>query len=97
MGYRIVYGQAQKGSRYIKPSALRLQSLICAWMLAFSLGVKCFWPEGAVQLRRVLLPEALSPVQTAAETLLTDLREGVPLSDAMTAFCLCLIENEKNP
>lgn len=66
-------------------------------MLVFSLGVKCFWPEGAIQLRRVLLPEALSPVQTAVETLLTDLREGVPLSDAMTAFCLCLIENEKNP
>lgn len=95
MGYRIVYGPEISSSSSKKGTGLRLRSLVASALLAFSLLVRCFWPEGCEKLRLTVLPEAATQVQIAAEAMVDDLRKGKAMSEALTAFCIEVIHSDE--
>ena len=92
MGYRIVYGPEISCPVRKKGTGLRLRSMVASALLVFSLLVRCFWPEGCERLQRTVLPEAATQVQIAAEAMVDDLRQGRTVTEALTAFCLEVIQ-----
>ena len=89
MGYRVVYGE----DPFVKPKIRkgRLALMTAACLLAFSVGVRCIWPQGAESLKQMLMPK--ETVTTAAFVQMTaDIWAGEPLGDAVTAFCRSVVE-----
>ncbi len=72
----------------------RLRGMIAGVLLAFSLLVKCFWPEGSERIRAVVLPDELTKTQKAVQSLFIRVKDGDALQDALTAFCVEIIEIE---
>ena len=88
MGYKIVYGPEITCPVQKIGNGLRFRSIVASVLLAFALLVRCFWPEGCDKLRRVILPDAATEVQIAAEMMLKDLSSGKSVSESLTAFCV---------
>lgn len=93
MGYRIEYGPTEEKMRKSSGMVRRLQVLTAAFLLLFILLVRQAWPEGTAKLREFLLPGEPSVTQAAFGDLLTDIREGSPFREALTAFCQQVIDN----
>lgn len=87
MGYRIVYGPEISCPVREKGTSLRFRCFLASGLLAFSLLVRCFWPDGCEMLQKTFLPEAATQVQLAMETMVTELSQGSTLEVALTAFC----------
>lgn len=87
MGYRIVYGEEAKPKPEGAWTALRLQALTAACLLAFTFGVKTIWPEGTEVLRQVLLPGEPGITEKAFQTFVENVQEGESFGDAVTTFC----------
>lgn len=88
MGYKIVYGPEISYRERKRGTYLRFRCFVASGLLLFSFLVRCFWPEGCDKLRRVILPDAASVVQIAAEMMLEDLTSGKSVSESLTAFCV---------
>lgn len=87
MGYCITYDSAKKYGKKTRSSKIRV-FLITAFMLVlFLFCVKLYWPEGARALE--VLSQSLRWQHGSAmlEVLAGDLQSGVPLKEAVTAFC----------
>ena len=95
MSYYIEYGPAIPTQYIKKPRTIRLQAMTATWFLLFSFLVRAFFPEGTEYLRQVLLPDAPTVTQVALEDLMVDLRNGEPLDDAFTAFCVYIIDHDQ--
>lgn len=93
MAYRIVYGPMPKGTCPERRSTFRFHLLTAVFLLLFVLLVRQAWPEGTERLRSVLLPGEPGSTEKAVQVLLTDVQEGEPIGDAVTAFCRQIIEN----
>lgn len=89
MGYRVIYGE----DPFEKPKKQRgrLGLMTAGCFLAFVVGVRCFWPQGAAALGRIMLPGAETVEAFAQMT--ADLQAGEPLGDAVTAFCRTIVED----
>lgn len=94
VAYRIDYGSGMQYRRAERGGVLRLQTMTAAWLLVFTLVVSRVWPEGTQRLRQYLLPGG-QPVQTAFQAMTEQLRSGVPVEDALTAFCIQIIEDAR--
>ena len=95
MSYRVEYGPPIP-AQYIKRSKpLRIQIMTAVFLLLFTLLVRQFFPSGTRQLRQILLPETHSITQDALDALMSDLRNGEPLGDAVTAFCVYIIDHDE--
>ena len=91
MAYRIEYGPPRPPARQDRLS-FRLPFLTCVFFAAFLLAVKAFWPAGQEALTRLLLPlQATAEYRDAISTFVSDLREGHPFREALTAFCQQII------
>lgn len=90
MGYRIEYGPEMKTSEPEKRSSLR--TWIAGALLLFSLVVRISWQEGTEILQSVLLPGDLSVTEIAFSEMMTDLRSGVTVADAVSVFCQRVID-----
>ena len=89
MGYRVVYGE----DPFVKPKIRkgRLALMTAACLLAFSVGVRCIWPQGAESLRQMVMPKETAT--TAAFVQMTDdIWGGKSIKDAVTAFCRSVVE-----
>ena len=93
MGYKIVYGDGPQVRQEKNNISNRLRILTAACFLAFCILVRLFWPEGLVMLRDVMLPVEETVTELAFENMLSDLRAGEPMGDALTAFCREVILN----
>lgn len=89
MGYRVIYGE----DPFEKPKASmgRLGVLTAGCILAFVVGVRCFWPAGAEMLGRIFTPGDVTVA--AFGQMAEDLQAGEPLGDAVTAFCRAVVED----
>ena len=67
--------------------------MTAAFLLLGCLGVRTLWPEGTGVLREMLLPGELTPTEQAFSILMTDLRYGEPVGEAVTAFCRYVVEH----
>ena len=89
MGYRVIYGEDPFEKTRIRKG--RLAAMTAACLLAFSVGVRCIWPQGAESLKQMLMPKETAT--TAAIVQMTaDLWAGESLGDAVTAFCRSVVE-----
>lgn len=95
MSYRIEYGPAIPPQYVKKPKFLRLQIMTAVCLLLFSLLVRQLFPAGAQQLRHMFLPGTPTVTQTALDALMCDLRNGEPLGDALTAFCMYIVDHDQ--
>lgn len=83
MGYKIVYSKEKSKKHKI----LRLQALIAAFLLLFSIYVRISWPAGRAFLQSVLVSDSLSHGAEAVMALLENLEAGDSISDAVAVFC----------
>ena len=89
MGYRVIYGDDPFEKTKIRKG--RLVAMTAACLLAFSVGVRCIWPQGAESLKQMMMPQKTAT--TAAFVQMTaDLRAGESLGDAVKAFCRSVVE-----
>lgn len=93
MGYRIVYGPMPKEIECNRPSPLRLQAMTAAFLLAFVIGVRLFYPEGTALLQDLLLPGGKTVTEEALTGMISGLQNGEPLGEAFTAFCQEIIDH----
>ncbi len=85
MSYRIEYGG---GNAVRKPGrGNRLPVLTAGAFLLFLLLTQAFWPEGSAALRDFLIPGDSEVTTQAFSAMSEDLCEGIPISDALMAFC----------
>jgi hypothetical protein len=64
-------------------------------MLIFSLLVRQHFPAGTEKLQQLLLPGTPTATHTALDCLMGDLRNGESLSDALTTFCVYIIDHDE--
>lgn len=95
MAYRIEYGPAVPEQYIKRKNPLRLQILTAAFLLTFSLLVRQYFPAGTQKLRQFLLPGSHSVTQDALDLLMGDLRSGEPIGDALTTFCVYIIDHDE--
>lgn len=93
MPYRIVYGPEPNFFTSNTTQLPRRRILTASALLAFIILVRGIWPQGTTVLRQYLLPGEPTVTQTAANSLLEDLREGASLDEAVTAFCREIISH----
>lgn len=93
MGYRIVYGPQIKKPIVRTGSNGRLRTMIAAAFLVFSLVVRLTWPDGTEVLQSILLPGDLTVTEQAFSVMISDLRDGEPITDAVTVFCQTVIDD----
>lgn len=94
MAYRIDYGSGTKCQRSERGSYLRVQTMTAACLLVFTLVVSRVWPEGKQQLRQYLMPGE-QKIQTAFQEFTGQLRAGVSVEEALTAFCVQIIDDAR--
>lgn len=67
--------------------SLRLRLLISLVLSGLILTVPAWWPQGAAYLHQQAAEGEIGPVQSAAQTLVTDVLSGDPIPEAIAAFC----------
>ncbi len=92
MSYSIRYGpdrprSAPKKRSYFGLVGVVLVIMVCAVAIGWSI------PQQAEQFKQALLPWTRSEVRAAFADLQENVREGQPLQDALTAFCLEIIHD----
>ena len=90
MAYRVVYGPERKESKQVNGSGMRISLLTVFFLAVFLIIVNCSWPAGRETLQDIFLPVES---RTAFAELVSDIKEGEPLPDAVQAFCQTIIEN----
>ena len=95
MSYRIEYGPLIPPQYIKKAKPLRLQIMTAFFLISFTLLVRYSFPSGVQQLRRILLPETHTITQDALDAMMGSLRNGEPLGNAFTAFCIYIIDHEE--
>ena len=75
----------------------RNQCLAALILCAGILSMEFWWPSGVQAARKWLVCQEIGPVEAAVQTLVLDLREGEPVSDAVTAFCQELLDSAALP
>ena len=97
MGYQIRYdaGKAVKtGLKERKPAAV---GMVAAGLVAVCLLVRLFWPAGMDKLRQMVIPGDPEVTGRAAEQMVSQLHEGVPVGDAVQAFCREIMDEAGYP
>lgn len=97
MGYVIRYSGEEPKTSPKASRFSRLPGLTAAFLLAFLLLTKLFWPAGSDKLREFLLPGDPDVTAGAITALVEDLREGQPVSDSVTAFCAEILAHAEYP
>ena len=75
-----------------KKGSMRLQVLTALFLLLFVLTVRQAWPQGRELLRRCLIPREPTATEEMFQGMVSDIRAGEPLGQAVTAFCKELVE-----
>lgn len=93
VSYRIVYGPMPKGEYQAKKrNTLRIRFLTALFLLLFAFLVKYTWTEGTKTLQSLMIPGDGCVTQAAFEELTTNLMDGQPIGEAVTAFCRQVID-----
>lgn len=96
MGYQIRYdaGKAVKtGLKERKTSAIG----VLAAGLVVCLVMRLIWPAGVDKLRQMVFPGDPEVTGRAAEQMVSQIHEGVPVGDAVQAFCREILDEAGYP
>lgn len=69
--------------------------MVAVSFLVFSIIVRLIWPEGTSMLQSCFLPNECSVTEEAFSVLITDIKNGTTLEDAVWAFCSSIIDEAK--
>lgn len=97
MGYRIDYGSFKPAKSKKKINIPRVIAMTTGFLAAFFLATGLFWESGRQKLQRFLLPGDPDVTGQALETMISQIKDGEPLSDAVTAFCKEVIDGAEMP
>ena len=93
MNYRIDYGTGDRSLHKAAYLRRHLRDFVAAALLLFSFSVNLFWPAGREKLQDFLLPAEKTSTALAANRLLTHIRDGVGLEEALRTFCLEILKD----
>ena len=91
MGYRVVYEDAYCPDNQERPNFVRTLILAAVFAVILLAGIKRYWPEGTEVLMAIRSRGPWTYGRNALETLADALRDGTPLSEAVTAFCRSIV------
>lgn len=94
MSYRIEYGTAIPPKFCRKKTKTHIRKLTAMGILMFALIVNTFWPEGRTLLQNFMLPGNPSVTERAFSDMISELTHGIPMEEAMVAFCQKIIDHE---
>ena len=66
--------------------------MIAAAFLIFTMIVRLCWQDGSIIMKEYLLPQHLTVTEKAFSELVVDLREGQPVKEVLTVFCLSILD-----
>ena len=87
MGYQIRYDAGKAVKTGLKERKRSAVGMVAAGLVALCLFVRLFWPAGMDKLRRMVFPGDPEVTGRAAEQMVSQIHEGVPVGDAVQAFC----------
>ena len=87
MGYRIEYDDFGGKYEISQERHSRFPLLLTVCVIVFVLGTAVFWPEGTEKLREWIIPGEDGATAQAFEIMRENLRNGVPVGEAVEAFC----------
>lgn len=87
MSYRIEYAPSGCIRQERQHGWLRKAALTAAFLVISLFLTKNFWPEGAAVLDRLCSYDDWRVTRQALETMAGQLRSGLPVGEAVTAFC----------
>ena len=87
MGYQIRYDAGKAVKTGLKERKRSAVGMVAAALVAVCLLVRLFWPAGMDKLRRMVFPADLEVTGRPAEQMVSQIHEGVPVGDAVQAFC----------
>lgn len=92
MGYRIEYDMGIGKFEVRENRKDKFPVLVAGAFVLFLLLTWSLWPEGAEVLRDILIPGDNAVTVQAMKDMSHNLKNGVALSDAVTAFCQDVIQ-----
>ena len=87
MGYQIRYDAGKAVKTGLKERKRSAVGMVAAGLVVTCLLVRLFWPAGMEKLRRMVLPGDPEVTGRAAEQMVSQIHEGVPVGDAVQVFC----------
>lgn len=97
MGYRIEYGMVKTSIGKDKLSFSRIAVMTAGFLALFVLMTGVFWTSGRQKLQDYLLPGDPAVTGQALETMVSQLKAGVPVADAVEAFCQEVLDGAEIP
>lgn len=96
MGYTVRYGPTGNHKKKAKKLRLTMPIAVLAVMLSMTIAAHA-WPEQTERLRLALFPWERESVRQAFVGFRQDLQEGETMGDAITAFCVELLDEAEYP
>lgn len=90
MAYCIEYGKPARGERP------HLGRMVCIALAVFILLIHFFWPAGREALGEILFPGDRDASGRAFSAMVSDLREGTPVGQAVAVFCREILSIDEN-
>ncbi len=87
MGYRILYDKGSRVYEVRRERPSRFWPMLAGCLAVFLLLTWAFWPEGAEMIQEMLIPGDNAATLEALNTMADNLRSGLPMSQAVSAFC----------
>ena len=91
MSYRITYVPTESDIGEKRGRGIRLLILSSSFLLVLGMITVKYWPEGREVLRRLMNSGMTFVRQENLDNLARQIRVGVPVGEAVTAFCRELI------
>ena len=93
MGYRIQYGQTMTKEEIKEPVDTKRMKPLLAIILLICIVFFFIFLGGTETLRDCFIPGDPEITEAAVKMFIEDVREGESIGDAITAFCLEIIDN----
>ena len=87
MSYQVFYGNTKYDIAENKGAGIRLLLLSGSFFLIFGMLTVRFWPQGREVLLRLMEAGKNTSVPDSLEALAREIHMGIPVGEAVTAFC----------
>ena len=97
MGYQIRYDAGKAVKTGLKERKSSPMGMAMAGLVLVCLLMRLFWPAGMDKLRQMVIPGDPEVTGRAASELVSQIHEGVPVGDAVQAFCREILDEAGHP
>lgn len=97
MGYQIRYDAGKAVKIALKERKASAIGVLAAGLVVACLLMRLIWPAGVDKLRQMVFPGDPEVTGRAAEQMVSQIHEGVPVGDAVQAFCREILDEAGYP